>query len=137
MELNEKLARRRKEREQQNTVIDSQVDLARPDAQIGDAKTDNVKLPIEEKIKYALSAENNKDSDLRMLAIKKIKNWEWLVLILGALGSLLAMAGSFFGGLLFGGFFVWYFNNIINNYKSEVLRERAFIKEAKSFLEGF
>jgi hypothetical protein len=138
MDINEKIAQRRKERElQKNQEVNSQSEFGVEINPIGVGNSDRSSQPIDERIKAALSADAEKDLDIKRSAQKKIKNWEWFIIIIGLLFSLATMVESFVIGVAFLSILIWYFNSLIKSYTHEVLRERAAIIEAKNFLKNF
>lgn len=133
MDLNEKLAQRRKEREQEAASHQATHELEQetPVSEKGPAMPS---APIDDRIKQALNADHEKKLLLQKMAISRVEPWKWVVTVAGVLGSLVAMIGSFWGGLFFLGAFIWFARNFLKEAALEVERERSSLAEAKRLL---
>jgi hypothetical protein len=137
MDINQKIAQRRKELEMQNAEINCQENFKIEINPKAIATADRSSNSIDERIKAVVLANAEKELELQRSARKKIKNWEWLLLILGFLLSMAVMVNSFLIGALLFGVLYWYFNGLMKGYVLQVLADRAAIIEAKKFLNDF
>lgn len=136
MDLNEKIAQRRKEREQEaaSHQVTHELEQETPLSEKGPAMPS---APIDDRIKQALNADHEKKLLLQKMAISRVEPWKWVVTVAGVLGSFVAMGESFLGGVLFLGAFVWFAKKFLEKAALDVERERASLAEAKKFLNGF
>lgn len=134
MDLHEKLAQRRKEREQEAASY-------RATNELEQKTTVAVKAPltpssrIDDMIKQRLHDDHERKLMLKKMVISRIKPWEWIVTITGVLVSLAVMIESFFGGMLLIGAFVWYAKNLMERHEMEIRKEWSAIAEAKRLMQ--
>lgn len=134
MDLNEKLAQRRKEREQEAARHQAAHEVEQKTTV--DVKTQPApSAPIDDRIKQALNDDLERKLLLKKMAVSRVKPWEWIVTIAGVFGSLAAMSESFFGGALFLGAFVWYAKTSIEKHEVEIRKEWSALAEAKSLMQ--
>lgn len=133
MDLNEKLAQRRKEREQEAARHQATHELEQ-ETPVSEKNPAMASAPIDDRIKQALNADHEKKLLLQKLAISRVEPWKWVVTVAGALGSLVAMGESFLGGALFLCAFVWYAKKFLEKAALDVEREQSALAEAKGLL---
>lgn len=134
MDLNEKLAQRRKEREQEVAIHQaSQEVLQKTTVDVKVPATPST--PIDDRIKQALNDGNDRKLLLKKMAISRVKPWQWFVTIAGVFVSLAAMSESFFGGALLLGAFIWYAKNSLEKNEMVIQKEWAAIAEAKKLMQ--
>lgn len=134
MDLNEKLAQRRKEREQE--AASHQVTNEVEEKTTVDVKAPLTPSPrIDDRIKQSLHDDHDRKLMLKKMAISRIKPWEWIVTIIGVVVSLAITIDSFFVGVLLIGAFVWYAKNSIKRHEMEIRKEWSAIAEAKRLMQ--
>lgn len=135
MDLNEKLAQRRKEREQEAVSYQATHELEQKTPVMDKGPAVPIQsAPIDDRIKQALNADHEKKMLLQRMAISKVEPWKWVVTVAGLLGSLVAMGGSFLVGAFFFGAFVWFAKISLEKAALDVERERSALAEAKRLL---
>jgi hypothetical protein len=135
MDLNEKLAQRRKER--QLEVAHNQATHEVEQKTTVDVKTQPApSAPIDDRIKQALNDDLERKQLLKKMALGRVKPWEWFVTIVWVLGSLSTMNRSFLAGAFFLGLFIWFAKNRIQRHEMAVVKEMASIAEAKKLMES-
>lgn len=138
MDLNEKLAQRRKERAQEVAAhehLNAPVETTNNDSSVLQDAAKASSVPIEDRIKVALNANQDRNMSLKKMAIGRVKPWEWVVTFFVVFVSLASMIESFFGGALFLGAFVWYAKTVLKKYEVEIVKEWASVVEAKKLMQ--
>jgi hypothetical protein len=138
MDLNEKLAQRRKERAQEITAdehLKAPVETITHDSSVLQDAAKVSSIPIEDRIKVALNENHDRNMNLKRMAMSRVKPWEWFAIIFGVFVSLSFMIESFFLGALFLGAFVWFAKTVLKKYEVEIVKEWASVVEAKNLMQ--